>query len=202
MNCFCRAEISILLVSICVFREPKETSLNWRLCIVLFMSNKVSHPSTAWWGTGRSVASPMWFQIFLRESVWLHCLQCTETTIYAAFALQSVEQCGRPSNIVSVNHCQIDKTQDTFLLCKRLCFNPIQSPDAAMELVWKVIKGKLIWRRFFFGKFGAGCELWRGVHTDHHHQVWVSSKHNFALLLPKVVLPGVFPVKLGKVAAG
>ena len=58
MNCFCRAEISILLVSICVFREPKETSLNWRLCIVLFMSNKVSHPSSAWWGTGRSVASP------------------------------------------------------------------------------------------------------------------------------------------------
>ena len=107
-----------------------------------------------------------------------------------------------PSNIVVVNHCQIDKTQDTFLLCKRLCFNPIQSPDAAMELVWKVIKGKLIWRRFFFGKFGAGCELWRGVHTDHHHQVWVSSKHTFALLLPKVVWPGVFPIKLRKVAAG
>ena len=55
---YCRAEISIQLVSICVFREPKETSLNWRLCIVLFMSNKVSHPSSAWWGTGRSVASP------------------------------------------------------------------------------------------------------------------------------------------------
>ena len=63
-----------------------------------------------------------------------------------------------PSNIVVVNHCQIDKTQDTFLLCKRLCFNPNRSPDAAMELVWKVIKGKWIWRRYIFGKFNAGCE--------------------------------------------
>ena len=44
----------------------------------------------------------MWFQIFLRESVWLHWLQCTETTIYVAFVLQSVEQCGHPILFLSI----------------------------------------------------------------------------------------------------
>ena len=125
------------------FCEPKETSLNWRLCIVLFMSNKVSHPLSAWWGMGRSVASPRTYvhvvPIVLWESVWSG---YSSSQKQLSRFCQAVWPHHTVDPICFMSIIQVTKTQDA--RCKKLaCFNPTRSADAATDVDWSLCEKEL-----------------------------------------------------------
>ena len=125
--------------------EPKESSLNWRLCIVLFMSNKVSHPLSAWWGRGRSVASPRTYvhvvPIVLWESVWSG--YSSSQKQLSRFCQAAVWPHHTVDPIFLMSIIQFTKTQDSFLLCKLACSNPTRSADAATDVDWSLCEKEL-----------------------------------------------------------